>query len=441
MMNQLTNAGAAGNGHPGEPRRHVLGQVEDDWHAVEIWLAEVQAKNANGSTQTVDTYRFHLAKLRWYCDYVGKLTPSNWSAQDVAHFRKFLTDLPVDARCATVPATDKRSIRKAELQSAQLGKRIVALRYVDRGEPGWTPFHTQPSTNSQSDMLRFVHAMFSAWYKTGYLPYHPMGLSGAPRPRRVNVSRAVSLDLYDLVLAALDLDEKTTPIQRQRYLRDRFIFLALRWLGLRSSELVKATMSAFRQVPMPGVGDLYWIFTVTEDTGKGGVERNVPVVRELWDALVAYRVAFGLAPAPSEDESTRLLLSMRTTAVVINEKQIKETASRRYFGAWLPIETRQGLYMIVKERLRTAADALALKGNQRDADRLAKASSHWFRHTFGKAALLSGQSAREVTAAMGHADSSTTDRYTVQDALDLILAWERERPGSLAKDIAVQHVG
>jgi len=423
-MNQLSTQAASTPLVPTERPRHGLGDVADDWAAVEMWLQEVQAKNHNGSTKTVDTYRFHLAKLRWYCENVLRIMPAAWTTKEVKHFREFLAKLPDDALCAHGPAADKRSAPGTK-------------RFVDYGEPGWTPFRKQPSVSSQSDILRFTHALFSAWQAVGYVPWHPMALSGAPRQRKVNVSRAISLDLYDLVLDGMEQEPKSNHSERQRYLRDKFIFLALRWLGLRSSELVGARMGAFNQVTMPKSGERYWIFTVTEETAKGAVERHLPVVRELWKAFLGYRVAFGLTPTPAEEEGGPLLLSMRTKAVAIAGQDVMDTASRRFFGAWRSIETRQGLYGIVKERLRTTAGVLRDRGNVRDAERLASASSHWLRHTFGKAALLAGQNSREVMAAMGHADDSTTARYTVQDALDLITAWEREKPGCVAKDKVV----
>lgn len=39
---------------------------------------------------------------------------------------------------------------------------------------------------------------------------------------------------------------------------------------------------------------------------------------------------------------------------------------------------------------------------------------------------------RDVASALGHASMDTTMLYTEQDALDLIAAWERAQPGSVA---------
>ena len=279
--------------------------------------------------------------------------------------------------------------------------------------------------------------MFSAWLKVGYIRAHPMGLGGAPQPKEVNVDRAIPLDLYDLVLETMERANKATFTDRQKYVRDRFVFEALRGLGLRASELVGAAMGAFFLVTVPRTGDRYWVFGVTRKTGKGGHAREIPVPRAVWDALTAYRIAYGFDPAPAEGDATPLVLSVRTRAVEINGRPIRDSGSRRYFGAWRAIETRQGLYAIVKDRLRATADGLRATGRHRSAQQLEQASPHWLRHTFGKASLLAGQKSREVTAALGHADESTSMRYTHQAALDLIEAWERERPGSVAKEASM----
>lgn len=154
----------------------------------------------------------------------------------------------------------------------------------------------------------------------------------------------------------------------------------------------------------------------------------------MWDALTVYRTAFGFPSQPAHDETSRLILSPRTRAVRIGDTEIGHTGSRRYFKAWREVTTRQGLYAIVKDRFAQAADVLQGRGEVQDADELRRASTHWLRHTFAKAALVSGHSMRGVAGALGHADMATTMRYTEQEAQDLIAAWEAANPGSVAME-------
>lgn len=122
---------------PAVPIAHSLGPVTDDWHAIDVWLSTVAANSRNGKTSTIETYRYHLAKLHWYCENVLGRTPSRWSAQDVDAFRKFLTNVPFQ------------------------------FLPVEKGVPNHTPFRAQPSPSSQSDIMRFTKSMFAAFQKTG----------------------------------------------------------------------------------------------------------------------------------------------------------------------------------------------------------------------------------------------------------------------------------
>jgi site-specific recombinase XerD len=381
---------------------HALGPVADDWEAAEVWLRAVARKSRNGSSQTVDTYRFHLAKLRWFCGNVRRVTPSRWSMQDVDAFRTFLADLPVDALCTR-----------------------EGRRYASQGEVGYTPFRTRPSPSSRSDIERFVHAMFKAWHSMGYIRINPMGLDGAGTQRKINARRAVDLDLYQLVLTTMEREQFERPTSRQVNLRDRFIFVALRELGLRASELVGSAMNAFYQLSDPKTKSRYWIFRVDGSCAKGGKERRLPVTRTLLESLEDYRMAFGLPPQPTSSEETALLLSPHTRTLVIGARAVKSAADRRFFGAWKELKTRQHLHAIVKERLKATSALLQFDGNAALASELEAASPHWLRHTFAKAALLQGQTMREVAGLLGHASVDTTMVYTDQDALDLVRAFER----------------
>lgn len=168
---------------------HGLGLVADDWEAAEVWLRSVARKSKSGSVETLATYRFHLAKLRWYCENVRRVTPSRWTVQDVEHFKGFLAQLPLEGLCARVP-TDKDKKKPG--------------RFVRQNEAGHTPFQKQPSVGSRSDIERFVHAMFKAWRETGYIRLNPMALDGAGSRREINAHRSVDVDVYQLVLQTIE---------------------------------------------------------------------------------------------------------------------------------------------------------------------------------------------------------------------------------------------
>jgi site-specific recombinase XerD len=392
---------------------HGLGPVADDWEAAEIWIQAIASRPRKGSPETVATYRQHIAKLRWYCEHVVHKAPSRWTMADVTAFFTFLGELPASALCAR-----------------------DGSRFVNQGEDGYTPFRCQPAPSSRSDIQRCIHAMFRAWREVGYIPNNPMGFHGAGAQRKVNTGRSVSLDLYDLVLETMEAQEKVNFEQRQLYVRDRFVLVALRELGLRTTEFIKANMGAFQPLSDPKTKHTYWIMHVAEETAKGRVERRIPVTRVALDAFIAYRKAFGLPSLPLPGDRMPLLLSSRTRKNATTPRGIALTgmSTRREFGAWRPLTSRHSLYAIVKGRLEQAAAFLDSIGEQERGAQLRQASTHWLRHTFAKASLMSGQDLRVVAGWLGHRDLSTTMIYTEQQALDLIRATEAAVPNVLARE-------
>ena len=385
---------------------HSLGPVADDWEAINVWLAAVADNSRSGSNETLKTYRYHLAKLRWYCERELGRPPSTWTLQDVKTFRNYLAQLP---------ASSLRTIN------------------ILPGAPDYSPFQKQPGVSTQSDIMRFTKAMFSALHRTGYLRLDPMALVQAPKQRRLDKKRAVGDDLFDLVLQVMAEAPRPTQKDHQIYLRDCFIFICLRESGLRASELIGAKMDAVGLLYNPNSGNTYWAMTVKAETAKGGKQRTVPVSVAFLEAFIAYRRAFGLDPMPGPStQQYGLVLSVRTKKREIGSR-IKSASDRRLFGEWRDVGSRQGLHGIIKGRIRDAVLLLEQAGDAASAAHLDRVSAHWLRHTFAMTALLSGQDLRSVATSLGHASVDTTMGYTEQDAIDLIESWERETPGRVAR--------
>ena len=385
---------------------HSLGPVADDWEAINVWLAAVADNSRSGSNETLRTYRYHLAKLRWYCERELGRPPSTWTLQDVKAFRDYLAQLP---------ASSLRTIN------------------IVPGAPDYSPFQKQPGVSTQSDIMRFTKAMFSALHRTGYLRLDPMALVQAPKQRRLDKKRAVGDDLFDLVLQVMAEAPRPTQKDHQIYLRDCFIFICLRESGLRASELIGAKMDAVGLLYNPNSGNTYWAMTVKAETAKGGKQRTVPVSVAFLEAFIAYRRAFGLDPMPGPStQQYGLVLSVRTKKREIGSR-IKSASDRRLFGEWRDVGSRQGLHGIIKGRIRDAVLLLEQAGDGASAAHLDRVSAHWLRHTFAMTSLLSGQDLRSVATSLGHASVDTTMGYTEQDAIDLIESWERETPGRVAR--------
>jgi site-specific recombinase XerD len=392
-------------------RPNALGEVADFWDAVERWLRTVAQNQDAGKTTTVETYRFHVAKLRWYCENVAQVDPSMWTASDAQNFVAFLTDFPAYAICAAgaVP-----------------------------GETGYSPFRKAPAPGSRTDIIRCVKALFSYVFRKGYLQFDPMEDVKGRKKRKLNVSKSIKLDLFDYLLEHLDKQPRATEEVFRLIARDRFALVALRELGLRSGELVGARMTDLSCVTDPKTGTTYWTHQVREELSKSGTERTIPVTTAALAALIAYRKAFGLPALPVEGEPYAMLLSPRTGYDYIGHPHVSrgnipDAESRRFFGAWGAVTSRKTLFQIVKRRIAETVAALRTEGRAAEAQSIVSVSPHWLRHTFAKAKILSGADIRVLATTLGHASVETTMVYTQQDALDQILEYERNQSGSIAR--------
>jgi integrase/recombinase XerC len=406
-------------------RNNVVVANVNAWSEISAWLEMVSFNGGDFSDETASTYRYHVAKLRWFCEREICVTLTAWGQEHVNAFIGFLRAVPEHALCAKVDT--------GRSKLAATGEPVSIFRFARCDEPGYSPFRKTPSPSSRDDILRCVRAIFAHLLDVGVIARNPMARVRMRKQRQTGVSRALELDLYDYVLEHLDGASSSGDNEHRLRARDRFAFVILRELGLRASELVGAHMRDIYPLSDPKSRITYWVLKVAEQNAKGGVERTVPVTQVAMDALISYRKAFGLPALPEAGEQFGLLLSTRTTRLRIGEHLVRDAQSRRYFGSWGTLTSRKTLYQIVAKRMGDAAQALMTQGRADEAERLKQASPHWLRHTFAKAALLSGVELRVVAQSLGHANISTTMAYTVQDALDQIRDVERACPGRVAQ--------
>jgi site-specific recombinase XerD len=397
--------------------------VAASWRAVEVWLEGVRHNGGDYSDETANTYSYHTAKFRWYCDRIG-VSPVDWTQAHANGFIAFLRDLPADCLC--------RKIETGRTRKNSDGSEQPVLRFAKADEPGYTPFRTSPSVGSRDDILRCIRALFNTLHEEGIIRRNPMARVKTRKSRRINAERSLDLDLYAYMLEYLDgLPVPDDNAARLRA-RDRFAFVALRELGLRASELVGVRMRDVYPLTDPKSARTYWILKIDEEHAKGSKGRDVPMTRAVFGELMAYRSAFGLAPVPDAGEEYGLLLSVQTKPVAIGSRLVTEPKSRRYFRAWASITSRKSLYLIIKRRLDEVATELERQGRGSEAVQLRDASPHWLRHTFAKALIVRGRDIRVVAESLGHASVTTTMAYTRQSALDQIREYVKDGEHQLA---------
>ena len=399
--------------------------VAAGWQAVAVWLEGVRHNGGDYSQETANTYSYHVAKLRWYCDRIG-VPPVHWTQANANGFIAFLRDLPADCLC--------RKVETGRTRIGPDGSEAPVLRFARADEPGYTPFRTAPSPGSRDDILRCVRALFNELHEDGVIRRNPMAKVKTRKSRRINAERSLDLDLYAYILDYLDALPVENDAAARLRARDRFAFVALRELGLRASELMGVRMRDVYPLTDPKTARTYWVLKVGEEHAKGSTGRDVPMTRAVFEELMAYRTVFGLPAVPERGEEYGLLLSVQTEPLAIGNQLLTEAKSRRYFRAWASLTSRKSLYLIVKNRLDEVAISLERDGRGTEAAQLRDVSPHWLRHTFAKALIVRGRDIRVVAESLGHASVTTTMAYTKQSALDQI----REYGKNDDIDLAIQ---
>jgi integrase len=158
--------------------------------------------------------------------------------------------------------------------------------------------------------------------------------------------------------------------------RIRFTLLFVEAVGLRSAELLSATLGDLRLEPEG------WVMQVR---GKGSKNRIAAVPGQALAALQDYLAVRGLGSVQEAPPGAPLLASS--------------------LDPMAPVGYR-ALYEHVKGWLARAVRASRLPANERE--RLAGATTHWLRHTFGTRAIARAVPLDVIQAQMGHASIQTT---------------------------------
>jgi len=207
----------------------------------------------------------------------------------------------------------------------------------------------------------------------GVEPLAIAGISG-PRPKQP-VPRALSPK------DALALSSGTDLVQEDHRLalRDRALFTLLYGCGLRIAEALALNR---RDAPASGGNAALRVM------GKGGKERLVPVLPAVRAALADWLAVHGGGPeAPL------------------------------FLGA------RGG-------RLDPALAQKAMRNGRRALGIPEHATPHALRHSFATHLLAGGADLRSIQELLGHASLSTTQRYTLVDAAQLLKVWAGAHPRS-----------
>ena len=147
-------------------------------------------------------------------------------------------------------------------------------------------------------------------------------------------------------------------------------------MGLRSAELLGARLEDFSHESEG------WVLQVR---GKGAKNRIAAVPGQAVDALQAYMASRGMANIENAPSGVPLLASVKDPLAPIGYQALYE-----HVKGWMTKALRNS-DLVLAER-----------------DKLAGATTHWLRHTFGTRAIARQVPLDVIQAQMGHASIQTT---------------------------------
>ena len=300
--------------------------VDGDADAVQAWIAA-----RAGSTATAKAYQREATRLLLWLQHERQCSLVQMDVSDCTAYMAFLQHLPAH---------------------------WISRERARPGQPGWAPFRGPLSHASHRQTIVIVNALCTWLQAAQYLSSNPWQLvnkkTGDDRDLKMLDTKALSEAAMAKVLRFVDAQPVCASSTRIR-----FILRFLESVGLRSAELLGATLKDLRLAPEG------WVIQVHV---KGARNRIAAVPGQALDAMQTYLRHRDLGTI--QDAPPEAPLSASTL----------DTMS--------PLGC-QALYEHVRGWIRKAVAASKLTMHERA--RLAGATAHWLRHTFGTRAI-----AREV---------------------------------------------
>lgn len=322
--------------------------AKNDPEAVDAWIAA-----RAGSKLTVKAYKREATRLMlWLQREARGKTFREMTINDCGDYMAFLQCIPAE---------------------------WISRARAKPGTPGWAPFRGPLDHKSHRQAITIVASLFSWLQAAQYLRANPWMLvnrkTGDNKKNSPLDTKALS---ETAVMEVLRFVERQKPSSSRS--RMRFIVLFLESVGLRSAELLAATLADLRLEPEG------WVMKVL---GKGEKERFVAIPGQAFAALQEYLGSRGLGGVETAPPGTPLLASTLDPNKPVGY---------------------QALYEHVKCWLSKAVSNSSLSSHERS--KLAGASTHWLRHTFGTRAVARGVPLDVIQEQMGHASTQTvTSNY------------------------------
>jgi site-specific recombinase XerD len=319
-------------------------QASNDLEAVQAWI-----KARAGSLATAKAYQREASRLLLWLQYeCAGATLSQMSVNLCGDYMAFLQNIPA---------------------------KWISRESAKPGMPGWAPFRGPLSHTSHRQAIVIIASLFTWLQAAQYLQANPWRLvnqkTGDDRSEKMLDTKALSESAALEIMRFIDA-QAPSPSRS----RIRFILKFVEAVGLRSAELLSAKLGDLRREPEG------WVMQIH---GKGAKNRLAAVPGQAFLALQEYLDVRGLGGIETAPPNAPLLASAKDPMEPVGY---------------------QAMYEHVKSWLSKAVSASALPSNERM--KLAGASTHWLRHTFGTRAIAREVPLDVIQAQMGHASIQTT---------------------------------
>ena len=383
--------------------------ASNDYEAVQTWLASYLSA---GKVHTFEAYRKEIERFYLWCLHEAHRPLSGVTLQEATAYQHFLTAIP---------------------------SQYIYAKPVVRGTPQWKPFKGQLTPQSQNYALLVLRIFYKAMRDAGYMSMNPFAAlksnAAGNKSRVMDTTRTfhtADLALLTKAIEALPaLSSNSLQAQASARRTKLLIHLAVT-TGLRLHEISGSDLTSLRRARVDGLESDDWVIDVV---GKGSKRREALLQEPVLAMIRQHHEDFEkllMLGSPTQ-ASERLeqfrkrppLLAALFAPVGEESRLIGEDSTLANDNSSL---SRTGIYKSLKAFVRFAS---TLADSPERAAHLARASTHWLRHTFAHEVLKANPGDDGLIMAqqlMGHASISTTAQYLKEDASKRIKAARRVRP-------------
>ena len=392
------------------PQEQCLLKATNDYQAILAWLGSKHGLSALQKAQLKARRRQRDIGVEQGLDWLQALSNTQRAYRKEAE--RFLLWAIVEKGKALSSMTNEDCTRYRDfLADPQPRRRWCAERSRERWSPLWRPFEGPLSASAQRQAVTILKNLYGFLVDQNYLMGNPWSAVGVPKSSepKVNAGRSLTVAQWQFVRQQLQTLPETSANTRLA-----FGLQLLYATGLRLSEVVAATVDDLQWVEYPadsmeGEALEGWMLHVV---GKGQKVREVPVPIDVIGELAKYLVSRALDPDPEDiGNQGAFLLGKASDAA--------ERAPGLSRGPRL--DPREGIaattfYDQVKAFFTDCAVVLRGQGDVKGGERLAKASTHWMRHSHASHAIAAGMPIEIAQQNLGHASLATTTVYVTTES-------------------------